>query len=155
MCAPYGLSGFFRPRRVSNCNESAERSISLLETRPGAVSRRKNDCDIVENHALRAAIGCRCCPHPLKPRCRLRTEALRRRIDCMHRHEHACAAPRARRARIPARERVELLEILYFQLLLAIFGGNSKIDAVLGWVPVRARRDAESSKEDGPSRSVI
>ena len=154
MRAPYGLSTSFWPMRCSVCKKSTETTMRMLNARSGAIFKTENDRGVAEKHLFRVAMGCRCSPNELKPRRSLRILALGMWADCMHRHEHGLAARGLPRARFARREHVELSKSLFVPANLATFGGFWKSDAVLGWVPARARRDPKSSGQDGPSRSV-
>ena len=154
MRAPYGLSTSFWPMRCSVCKKSTETTMRMLDARSGAIFKTENDCGVAEKHLFRVAMGCRCSPNALKSRRSLRILALGLRVDYMHRHEHGRAARGLPRARFARRERVELSKSLFVPANLATFGGFWKSDAVLGWVPVRVRRDPKLSGQDGPSRSV-
>ena len=153
MRAPYGLSTSFWLMRCSVCKKSTEPTMRMLNARSYAIFKTENDCSVAEKHLFRVAMGCRCSPNALKSRRSLRILALGMWVDCMHRHEHGRAARGLPRARFARREHVELSKSLFVPANLATFGRYWKSDAVLGWVPVRVRRDADSGGEDGLSPS--
>ena len=141
--------------RCSVCKKSTETTMRMLNARSGAIFKTENDRGVAEKHLFRVAMGCRCSPNELKPRRSLRILALGMCADCMHRHEHGLAARGLPRARFARREHVELSKSLFVPANLATFGRYWKSGEVLGWVPVRVRRDPKSSGLDGPSLQVI